>query len=166
MNTYMVVDIQVHVLLARALGGGEWTFNPGETALSSHWIGRWVGSRAGILRHRLNYFQRLCHLDLRISVPHGRWWTGNRSRVRCLYYRMFCSYCTTAVRQLRSERVSQHDPLQACKRSWRSAVVTPKRFIMTLRNCLPATVLYAFVCSFSVSLSYPYLSPLLLSDNF
>jgi hypothetical protein len=54
MKNYGVVDVQVHVFLASTLDGGEWSasrpcrFIPGETAPSNHWIGRWVGPRAGI----------------------------------------------------------------------------------------------------------------------
>jgi hypothetical protein len=49
MKTYRGVDVQIHVFLTSALAGGKWSasrpslFNPG-----IHWIGGWVGPRAGL----------------------------------------------------------------------------------------------------------------------
>jgi hypothetical protein len=54
MKTYGGVDVQIHVFLTSALAGGEWSvsrpgrFNPGERAPDTHWIGGWVGPRAGL----------------------------------------------------------------------------------------------------------------------
>jgi hypothetical protein len=49
MKAYGVVDVQIHIFLNSALAGGEWSasrlcrFIPG-----THWIGGWVGPRAGL----------------------------------------------------------------------------------------------------------------------
>jgi hypothetical protein len=54
MKAYGGVDIQIHVFLTSALVGGEWSasrpsrFTPGERATGTHWIGGWVGPRAGL----------------------------------------------------------------------------------------------------------------------
>jgi hypothetical protein len=46
--------VQTHVFLNSALDGGEWSasrpdrFTPGEIAPGTHWIGGWVGPRAGL----------------------------------------------------------------------------------------------------------------------
>jgi hypothetical protein len=46
--------MQTHVFLTSALVGGEWSasrrgrFTPGERAAGTHWIGGWVGPRAGL----------------------------------------------------------------------------------------------------------------------
>jgi hypothetical protein len=48
------VDVQTHVFLTSALVAGKWSasrpsrFTPGERAPGTHWIGRWVGPRAGL----------------------------------------------------------------------------------------------------------------------
>jgi hypothetical protein len=48
------MDIQIHVFLTSALTGGEWSasrpgrFTLGEGSPASHWIGGWVGPRAGL----------------------------------------------------------------------------------------------------------------------
>jgi hypothetical protein len=52
MRTYGGVDVLIHVFLAWALVGGEWSpscpshFTPGERAHVAHWIG--VGPRTGL----------------------------------------------------------------------------------------------------------------------
>jgi hypothetical protein len=54
MKAYGGVDVYNHILLTSALAGGEWwasrtcRFTPGERAPGIHWIGGWVGSRAGL----------------------------------------------------------------------------------------------------------------------
>jgi hypothetical protein len=54
MKTYGGVDVYTHVFLTSALVRGEWAasrpgrFTPGERAPGTHWIGGWVGSRAGM----------------------------------------------------------------------------------------------------------------------
>jgi hypothetical protein len=54
MKAYGVVDVQIHIFLTSALLGGEWmsfTARPlyprGKNPLT-HWIGGWVGLRAGL----------------------------------------------------------------------------------------------------------------------
>jgi hypothetical protein len=54
MKTYEGVDVEAHVVFTSALVGGEWSasrtgrFTPGERAPGTHWIGGWVGPRAGL----------------------------------------------------------------------------------------------------------------------
>jgi hypothetical protein len=54
MKTYGVVDVLTHIFLTSTLVEGEWSashpgrFTPGESALGKHWIGGWVGPRAGM----------------------------------------------------------------------------------------------------------------------
>jgi hypothetical protein len=48
------VEVQLHAFLTSALDGGECStsclgrFTPRERALGTHWIGGWVGPRAGL----------------------------------------------------------------------------------------------------------------------
>jgi hypothetical protein len=50
----MGVDAEIHIFLTSALDGGEWStsrpgrFTPGERDPGTHWIGGWVGLRAGL----------------------------------------------------------------------------------------------------------------------
>jgi hypothetical protein len=54
MKTYGGVDVQIHVFLTSALVRGEWSasrhgrITPGKRAPGTHWIGDWVGPRAGL----------------------------------------------------------------------------------------------------------------------
>jgi hypothetical protein len=54
MKAYGVVDVQIHVFLTSALVGGEWSdsrpgrFTIREITTGTHWIGGWVGPRAGL----------------------------------------------------------------------------------------------------------------------
>jgi hypothetical protein len=54
MKMYGGVDVWIHIFLTSALVGGEWPasrpglFTPGERAPGTHWIGSWVGLRAGL----------------------------------------------------------------------------------------------------------------------
>jgi hypothetical protein len=54
MNAYGGVDVQTHVFFTSALVAGEWSgshqgrFTPGERAPGTHWIGGWVGPKAGV----------------------------------------------------------------------------------------------------------------------
>jgi hypothetical protein len=54
MKTYWRVDVQIHIILTSALVEGEWSasrpdrFTLWERAPSTHWIGDWMGSRAGL----------------------------------------------------------------------------------------------------------------------
>jgi hypothetical protein len=53
-ETYGGVNVCTHVFLTSELVGGDWSasrprrFTPGERAPSTHWIGGWVGPRAGL----------------------------------------------------------------------------------------------------------------------
>jgi hypothetical protein len=48
------VDVQINICLTSAQVGGEWSasrpcrFTPRERAPDTHWIGGWVGPRAGL----------------------------------------------------------------------------------------------------------------------
>jgi hypothetical protein len=54
MKKYGGMKVYFHAHLAVALQGGEWSasrpgrFTPGERANGTHWIGGWVGPRAGL----------------------------------------------------------------------------------------------------------------------
>jgi hypothetical protein len=54
MKTYRGVDIYIHVFLTSALVGGEWSTSPlrllypRRKGLRYHWIGGWVGPKAGL----------------------------------------------------------------------------------------------------------------------
>jgi hypothetical protein len=54
MKAHGKVDVYIHTFLTSALAGGKWSasrpgrFTPGETAAGTHWIGGWVGPRAGL----------------------------------------------------------------------------------------------------------------------
>jgi hypothetical protein len=75
MKAYGGVDIQIHVFLTSALVGGEWSasrpsrFTPGEGARGTHWIGGWVGPRAGLDDVEKRKFLTIPGLELR---PLGR----------------------------------------------------------------------------------------------
>jgi hypothetical protein len=48
------VNVKIHILLASALVGGEWSasrpyrFTPGERSPGIHWIGGWMDPRPGL----------------------------------------------------------------------------------------------------------------------
>jgi hypothetical protein len=71
MKTYRGVDVQIHVFLTSALVGGEWTashrgcFIPEERAPCTHWIGDWVGLKAGLDAAEERTFLILLGLELR-----------------------------------------------------------------------------------------------------
>jgi hypothetical protein len=75
MKTYGRLDVQIHVFLTSALFGGEWSVSrlgrltPGERTPGSHWIGSWVGPRAGLEEVEKKKFLILPGLKLR---PLGR----------------------------------------------------------------------------------------------
>jgi hypothetical protein len=75
MKTYGGVDVQIHIFLTSALVGGEWSasrpgrFTPRERAPGTHWIGGWVGPRAGLDDVDKRNFLTLLGLELR---PIGR----------------------------------------------------------------------------------------------
>jgi hypothetical protein len=61
----------MYIFLTSALAGGEWSasrpcrFTPGERAPSTHWIGGWVGPRAGMDDLEKSKFLTLSGLELR-----------------------------------------------------------------------------------------------------
>jgi hypothetical protein len=75
MKAYGGVDVYIHILLASALIGGEWSnsrpgrFTPRERAPGTHWIGGWVDLRAGLNDLEKRKFLALPGLELR---PLGR----------------------------------------------------------------------------------------------
>jgi hypothetical protein len=54
MKAYGEVNVEIHIFLTSALAGGEWPaslfgrFTFGERTLGTHWMGGWVGPRAGL----------------------------------------------------------------------------------------------------------------------
>jgi hypothetical protein len=54
MKTYGGVELELHALLTLAVDGDEWSasrpdhFTPRERVPGVHWIGDWVGHRAGL----------------------------------------------------------------------------------------------------------------------
>jgi hypothetical protein len=54
MKVYGEVEVSIHIFLASALAGGEWSpsrfyrFTPGGIPPGPHWIGGWVGPGAGL----------------------------------------------------------------------------------------------------------------------
>jgi hypothetical protein len=75
MKAYGGVVIWIHIFLTSALVEGEWSvsrsghFTPGEGIRGIHWIGGWVGSRAGLNDVENRKFLTLSGLELR---PFGR----------------------------------------------------------------------------------------------
>jgi hypothetical protein len=71
MKVYGGFDVYVRIFLTSALVGGEWSvlrsgrFTPGERAPGTHWIGGWVGSRAGLDYVEETKFLTLPGLELR-----------------------------------------------------------------------------------------------------
>jgi hypothetical protein len=71
MKTYEGVDVQVKFFLTSALVRGEWSasrpcrFTPGEKAADTHYIGGWVGPRAGLDDVEKRKFLALPGLELR-----------------------------------------------------------------------------------------------------
>jgi hypothetical protein len=61
----------IHIFLTSALAGGEWSASrPARFTPSIHWIGGWVGSRAGLHDVQKRKFLILLGLELR---PLGRY---------------------------------------------------------------------------------------------
>jgi hypothetical protein len=54
MKAYWGVDVYIHIFLTSPLVGNEWSasrscrFTPGQRDPGTHWIGDWVGHRAGL----------------------------------------------------------------------------------------------------------------------
>jgi hypothetical protein len=71
MKAYGEVDEQIHIFLPSALAGGEWSasrhcrFTTEERAPDTHWIGGWVGPRAGLDDVKKKQFLTLPGLELR-----------------------------------------------------------------------------------------------------
>jgi hypothetical protein len=71
MKAYRGVDVQIHIFLASALAGSEWSasrpcrFTPGERAAGTHCIGDWVGPRARLDDVEKRKFLTLQGLELR-----------------------------------------------------------------------------------------------------
>jgi hypothetical protein len=69
------VDVEIHIFLASALVGGDWSasrprrFIPGEIAPDTHEIGSWVNPRAGLDDIEKRKFLTLPGLEL---LPFGR----------------------------------------------------------------------------------------------
>jgi hypothetical protein len=107
MKAYGRVDLSIHFFLTSALAGGEWSasrpcrFTPGERAPGIHWIGGWVGPRAGLDDVKNRKFLTLPGLELRPF--------GHPSRSQSLYRLHYrgSSLLGTAVTKLSSgNRVS------------------------------------------------------------
>jgi hypothetical protein len=70
MKAYGEVDVQIHIFLTSALVGGEWWASRsgrstrGEKAHGTHWIGGWVGPRAGLDNVEKRKFLSLQVLEL------------------------------------------------------------------------------------------------------
>jgi hypothetical protein len=76
MKAYEGVDVYIHIFFTSALVGGEWSasspcrFTSGKmTPTRTHWIGGWVGPRAGLDDLEKRKFLTLQGLELR---PFGR----------------------------------------------------------------------------------------------
>jgi hypothetical protein len=75
MKAYGGVDVYIHIFLTSALAGGESSascpgpFSPVETAPGTHWIGGWVGPRAGLDDVENRKFLTIPGLELR-SLGH------------------------------------------------------------------------------------------------
>jgi hypothetical protein len=77
MKAHGGVDVWMHIFLTSALVGGEWSasspgrFTPGERAPATHWVGGWVGPRAGLDDVEKRKFLTLPGLDLRATGCNG-----------------------------------------------------------------------------------------------
>jgi hypothetical protein len=66
MKTSGGADVYIHVFLTSALVGSEWSASlPGSFATGTHWIGGWVGPRAGLDDVEKRKFLTLQGLELR-----------------------------------------------------------------------------------------------------
>jgi hypothetical protein len=70
MKVYWGVELWLHAFLTSALDGDEWSasspgrFTPRERASGTHWIGGWVGPRAGldaVVRRKIAEGKILCY---------------------------------------------------------------------------------------------------------
>jgi hypothetical protein len=63
MKAYGGVDVEIHIFLTLALFAGEWSASrPGRFTPGTHWIGGWLGPRAGL--NRLNDVEKRTFLIL------------------------------------------------------------------------------------------------------
>jgi hypothetical protein len=75
MKAYGGVNVQIYIFLTSALAGGEWSasrpgrITPDERVPGTHWLGGWVGPRAGVDDVDKRKFLSLPGLELR---PLGR----------------------------------------------------------------------------------------------
>jgi hypothetical protein len=73
------VNVYIHVLLTSALVGDEWSASrtgrliPEERAPGTHWIGGWVGPRAGLDEVEKRKFLILPGLELRPLRSQSLW---------------------------------------------------------------------------------------------
>jgi hypothetical protein len=87
MKAYGGVDVERHIFLTSALVGVEWSashpgrFTSGERAPSTHWIGGWVGPRAGLDDVEKRKLLTLPGLELRPL--------GHPARIQSLYRLVF-----------------------------------------------------------------------------
>jgi hypothetical protein len=71
MKKYWGMDVQIHVFLSSTLVGSEWSasrrgrLTSGERTPGTHWIGGWVGPRAGLDDVEKRKFLTLPGLELR-----------------------------------------------------------------------------------------------------
>jgi hypothetical protein len=76
LKKYGGVEEQLNTSLTLALDGGEWPdscsrrFTPGERATGTHWIGGWVGSRAGLDLVQKKRKKSLAPARNLIPIPH------------------------------------------------------------------------------------------------
>jgi hypothetical protein len=83
------VDVKIHIFLTSALAGGEWSasrpgrFTPRERAHSTHWIGGWVDSRAGLddVEKRKVLLYRYSNSDPSVVQPVASRYTDTLSRL-------------------------------------------------------------------------------------
>jgi len=75
MKTYWGVEIYCHAFLILALDGGEWSasrsgrFISGGRAPGTHWIGGWMGPRAGLDAVEKGIFPTPAGIESRSSSP-------------------------------------------------------------------------------------------------
>jgi hypothetical protein len=90
MKAYGGVDLYIHIFLTSVLVEGEWSasrpgrFTPGEKAPSTHWIGGWVGPRAGLDDVEKRKFLTLPGLELRPLCRPAR--SQSLYLLRCEYH--------------------------------------------------------------------------------
>jgi hypothetical protein len=89
MKAYGGVDVYIRIFLTSALVGGEWSascrfsFTPGERAPGTHWIGGWVGPRAGLDDVEMRKFLIVPGLELRPLARPARSQSLYRLRYPC-----------------------------------------------------------------------------------